>query len=137
MVCDCHRPEERNKVQAFNDFLIFGSMAIGSFISGSMLAHFGWYLVNVVMFPVVGIAAAMLAWQAFRERIVDDARQLGDLRPDTDVPLLAFMLHATENAAETEALAFDDPARYELGRRAVRTLLRGVATDPGAVDALV
>jgi MFS family permease len=68
MVCDCHRPEERNKVQAFNDFLIFGSMAIGSFISGSMLAHFGWYLVNVVMFPVVGIAAVMLAWQAFRER---------------------------------------------------------------------
>jgi MFS family permease len=70
MVCDCHRPEERNKVQAFNDFLIFGSMAIGSFISGSMLAHFGWYLVNVVMFPVVGIAAAMLAWQVFRERVV-------------------------------------------------------------------
>ena len=69
MVCDCHRAEERNKVQAFNDFLIFGSMAIGSFISGSMLAHFGWYLVNVVMFPVVGIAAAMLAWQAFRERV--------------------------------------------------------------------
>jgi len=68
MVCDCHRPEERNKVQAFNDFLIFGSMAIGSFISGSMLAHFGWYLVNVVMFPVVAIAAAMLAWQAIRER---------------------------------------------------------------------
>ena len=42
MVTDCHRPEERNKVQAFNDFLIFGSMAIGSFASGSMLAHFGW-----------------------------------------------------------------------------------------------
>jgi MFS family permease len=69
MVCDCHRPEERNKVQAFNDFLIFGSMAIGSFISGSMLAHFGWYLVNVVMFPVVGIAAVMLAWQVLRERV--------------------------------------------------------------------
>jgi MFS family permease len=69
MVCDCHRPEERNKVQAFNDFLIFGSMAIGSFISGSMLAHFGWYLVNIVMFPVVGIAAVMLAWQALRERV--------------------------------------------------------------------
>ena len=60
MVTDCHRPEERNKVQAFNDFLIFGSMAIGSFISGSMLAHFGWYLVNVVMFPVVAVAGAML-----------------------------------------------------------------------------
>ena len=62
MVTDCHRPEERNKVQAFNDFLIFGSMAIGSFVSGSMLAHFGWYLVNIVMFPVVAVAGAMLLW---------------------------------------------------------------------------
>jgi MFS family permease len=68
MVTDCYRPEERNKVQAFNDFLIFGSMAIGSFASGSMLAHFGWYLVNVVMFPVVAVAGAMLAWQTLRER---------------------------------------------------------------------
>jgi MFS family permease len=66
MVCDCHRPEERNKVQAFNDFLIFGSMAIGSFISGSMLAHFGWYLVNIVMFPVVAVAGAMLFWLTWR-----------------------------------------------------------------------
>jgi MFS family permease len=68
MVTECYRPEERNKVQAFNDFLIFGSMAIGSFVSGSMLAHFGWYLVNVVMFPVVAVAGAMLAWQVLRER---------------------------------------------------------------------
>jgi MFS family permease len=69
MVTECYRPEERNKVQAFNDFLIFGSMAIGSFVSGSMLAHFGWYLVNVVMFPVVAVAGAMLAWQVLRERV--------------------------------------------------------------------
>ena len=68
MVTDCYRPEERNKVQAFNDFLIFGSMAIGSFVSGSMLAHFGWYLVNIVMFPVVAVAGAMLLWQTLRER---------------------------------------------------------------------
>ena len=68
MVTDCHRPEERNKVQAFNDFLIFGTMAIGSFVSGSMLAHYGWYLVNVVMFPVVAVAGAMLLWLTLRER---------------------------------------------------------------------
>jgi MFS family permease len=68
MVTDCYRPEERNKVQAFNDFLIFGSMAVGSFISGSMLAHYGWYLVNIVMFPVVGVAGAMLLWLTLRER---------------------------------------------------------------------
>jgi MFS family permease len=68
MVTDCYRPEERNKVQAFNDFLIFGSMAVASFSSGGMLAHFGWYLVNLVMFPVVAVAGAMLLWLTLRER---------------------------------------------------------------------
>jgi MFS family permease len=69
MVIDCYRPEERNKVQAFNDFLIFGTMALGSFASGAMLAHFGWYVVNLVMLPVVAVAGVMLAWLAVRERM--------------------------------------------------------------------
>jgi MFS family permease len=68
MVIDCYRPEERTKVQSFNDFLIFGTMAVGSFVSGAMLAHFGWYFVSIVMFPVVAVAGAMLAWLALRER---------------------------------------------------------------------
>ncbi len=68
MVTDCYRPEERAKVQAFNDFLIFGTMALGSFASGGMLAYFGWYLVNLVMLPVVAAAGAMLAWLALRAR---------------------------------------------------------------------
>ena len=68
MLLDCYRAEERAKVQSFNDFLIFGTMAVGSFVSGAMLAHFGWYLVNVVMFPVVAAAGAMLVWLALRER---------------------------------------------------------------------
>jgi hypothetical protein len=33
-----------------------------------MLAHYGWALVNIVMFPVVAVAAAMLAWQALQTR---------------------------------------------------------------------
>jgi len=68
MLLDCYRPEERTKVQAFNDFLIFGTMAVGSFVSGAMLAHFGWYFVNLVMLPVVAAAAVMLMWLALRER---------------------------------------------------------------------
>ena len=39
MVTQCHRPEERNKVQSFNDFLIFGTMAVGSFASGTVAGH--------------------------------------------------------------------------------------------------
>ena len=68
MVTHTHRAEERNKVQSFNDFCIFGTMALGSFVSGGMLAHFGWFLVNVVMFPVVAVAGGMLLWLTLRER---------------------------------------------------------------------
>jgi len=67
-VTQCHRPEERNKVQAFNDFLIFGSMAIGSFASGKILAALGWIAVNEVLIPPVVAAAALLLWLALRER---------------------------------------------------------------------
>ena len=62
MVTQCHRPEERNKVQAFNDFLIFGSMAVSSFSSGQMLEYLGWQAINEVIFPTIFVAGAMLVW---------------------------------------------------------------------------
>jgi len=68
MVMQCHRPNERNKVQAFNDFLVFGSMAISSFSSGTLLVNFGWSAVNEVVFPVVLAAAALLTWGVLRGR---------------------------------------------------------------------
>jgi predicted MFS family arabinose efflux permease len=68
MVTQCHRPNERNKMQAFNDFLVFGSMAVGSFSSGALLVNFGWTTVNEVVFPVVLAAGALLLWGALRGR---------------------------------------------------------------------
>jgi len=68
LVTQAHRPEERNKVQSFNDFLIFGTMAIGSFASGKVLATLGWAAVNEVVFPPVLLAVAMLGWLVLRER---------------------------------------------------------------------
>ena len=68
MVTACHRPNERNKVQAFNDFLVFGTMAIGSFSSGKLLADFGWSAVNGVVLPVVLAAGALLLWNWSRGR---------------------------------------------------------------------
>jgi predicted MFS family arabinose efflux permease len=68
MVTQCHRPEERNKVQAFNDFLIFGGMAVASFSSGQLLEYFGWATINAVIFPIIFVAGAMLSWLSLRQR---------------------------------------------------------------------
>src|SRR5262249_26636165 len=32
MVLECHRQEEKARVQSFNDFLVFGTMTVGSFL---------------------------------------------------------------------------------------------------------
>ena len=68
MITQCHRPDERNKAQAFNDFLIFGSMALSSFSSGQLLEHLGWTAINAVIFPTILVAGAMLVWLAARKR---------------------------------------------------------------------
>ncbi|MBN9573284.1 MAG: MFS transporter, partial [Alicycliphilus denitrificans] len=64
LVLECHRPEERTRVQSLNDFIVFGLMAIGSFLSGSLLSAYGWNAVLWVSFvplvlAVVALAAAM------------------------------------------------------------------------------
>ena len=68
MVVETHRPEERNKVQAFNDFLVFGTMAVGSFSSGQLLTSFGWTMVNEVVFGPVVLACVALAATARMRR---------------------------------------------------------------------
>ena len=69
MVTECHRPEERTKVQAFNDFLVFGSMAVSSFSSGQLLETVGWAAINEVVFPVVFVVVALLVWVRLRGRV--------------------------------------------------------------------
>src|SRR5271169_6693766 len=68
LVLETHRPEERNKVQAFNDFLVFGMMAVGSFSSGQLLANYGWSAVNLVVFPPVVLGLAVLAMTSLARR---------------------------------------------------------------------
>jgi MFS family permease len=68
LVTQCHRPNERNKVQAVNDFLVFGAMAIGSFSSGHLLASYGWDMVAEVVLPVVIAAGVLLIGVNLRAR---------------------------------------------------------------------
>jgi len=56
------RPEERAKVQATNEFLTFGTVAIASFSSGGVLAGAGWNAANFTILPLLLIAASATVW---------------------------------------------------------------------------
>ncbi|MFC0389337.1 MFS transporter [Muricoccus vinaceus] len=60
MVLECHRPEERARVQSFNDFAVFGTMAFGSFLSGGLLNAYGWNTVLWLSFVPLGLAIIAL-----------------------------------------------------------------------------
>lgn len=64
LVLECHRPEEKTRVQSLNDFIVFGLMAIGSFASGGILAAYDWYMVLWVSFVPLALAVAALIYAA-------------------------------------------------------------------------
>ena len=66
LVTQTYRPEEKEKVQALNDFLIFGIVAVVSYLSGEILMFGGWNLLNVVVLPVCFVSLAALFWQMRR-----------------------------------------------------------------------
>ena len=70
MVLECHRPEERTRVQSLNDFIVFGTMALGSFASGSLLTAYGWDTVLWVSFAPLALAAVALLASASSRRSV-------------------------------------------------------------------
>lgn len=71
MLTDCYRPEEKAKAQGANDFILFGSVAVASFMSGATLNAFGeggWDAINYVVFPVVALCLLGLLWLRLMER---------------------------------------------------------------------
>lgn len=74
LVMECHRPEERERVQAFNDFAVFGTVAVGSFTSGGLLSAFGWTVVLMTAFvPLVLAVLVLLATIRLSHPAQDDA----------------------------------------------------------------
>jgi MFS family permease len=74
MVLDCHRPEEKTRVQSLNDFIVFGTMAVGSFSSGGLLAGYGWNVVLWISFLPILVAVGALAWAAAARRMAFASR---------------------------------------------------------------
>jgi MFS family permease len=68
LLTDAYRPEERNKVQGANDFLIFTTMAISSFSSGALVTTRGWDLLNYGSLPFLTLVTAAILWLHLRQR---------------------------------------------------------------------
>lgn len=69
LILQCHRPEEKNRVQSLNDFIVFSLMALGSFASGGILSTWGWDIVLWVSFAPVIVAAVILLVVANRNSL--------------------------------------------------------------------
>ncbi|MEO0383083.1 MAG: MFS transporter [Pseudomonadota bacterium] len=63
MLTECYRPEERNTVQGWNDFILFGFVAFASFSSGGLLHLFGWDVINWLLLPFLAAATLFLLWR--------------------------------------------------------------------------
>ena len=64
LLTDTYEPEEKNKAQGLNDFLVFATTAITSLSAGKLLAWFGWSGVNYAVLPMVALALVMIVWLA-------------------------------------------------------------------------
>ena len=68
LVAETYEPAEKERVQALNDFLVFGFVAFGSFMSGKLLVLGGWNAVNLSVLPIAIICLAGLGWLEIRAR---------------------------------------------------------------------
>jgi MFS family permease len=68
LVTTTYRPNERGKVQALNDFLVFGTTATASFLAGFAQERFGWIPLNWASIPLMMIAVVSVGWLWTRRR---------------------------------------------------------------------
>ena len=60
LLTQSYRNSERFKVQAVNDFLVFGLQAVGSLSAGVLLASIGWSGVMVFSLPLLLLLVPVL-----------------------------------------------------------------------------
>ncbi|MEV8315917.1 TetR/AcrR family transcriptional regulator [Streptomyces sp. NPDC059900] len=75
-------------------------------------------------------------WNGQVEDCIAEARDTGELRPDTDVSQLAFELVAFMEAANAHSVLHDKPDAYRRAGAAITARLREAAADPSSVPRL-
>ena len=68
LLTTAYAPEERVRVQATHDFIVFGSVAITALTSGAVQATQGWDVLNLTVVPPVLIAFGVVGWHWLARR---------------------------------------------------------------------
>ncbi len=62
LLTETYRIEEQSRVQAFNEFMVFGSTAVTALASGAIFSAFGWQAVNIGIIAPVLLATLAPLW---------------------------------------------------------------------------
>ncbi|MBV9740849.1 MAG: MFS transporter [Hyphomicrobiales bacterium] len=73
-VTNVMRPEERAKVQAANDFVVFGGTAFAAYFSGVLLDIYGWVGIAAATFPAAFLGVLLIFASRRANRLVVTAR---------------------------------------------------------------
>ncbi len=61
LLTETYRPEEQSRVQAFNEFMVFGTTAFTALASGAVFNALGWQILNIsIILPIIAAATAAL-----------------------------------------------------------------------------
>lgn len=66
LLSETYRSNERNKAQAFNDFIVFSTVSIGSLSSGALQNAVGWQAVNKGVLPFLLVIVMAISWLSYR-----------------------------------------------------------------------
>ena len=79
LLATTHTMAERVRVQATNDFIVFGTVAITALMSGVVHATFGWNALNLTVIPPLLIAAGLVMWHYMsRHRLAQPVSAVAD-----------------------------------------------------------
>ena len=67
LLTQAYRPAEQLKVQAVNEFAIFGLVALATLSAGWLYDRFGWITLNLAVVPLLGVA--LVATMAIERRV--------------------------------------------------------------------
>ncbi|MCQ4158959.1 MFS transporter [Roseomonas sp. GC11] len=69
LLAEAHRPEERVRAQAANDFIVFGTVACTALASGAIHEVAGWTTLNILLLPAIGLALLLVMLQGRRRAV--------------------------------------------------------------------